>query len=176
LSPFVSQKLATFISSQNHEDLVVLKELIEAGKVTPAIDRTYPLREVPSAIGYVKDGHARGKVVITIWHRKPIRITIDGETTNSRARNDGDQGWRRIKHQNRKAVRLNGNPPWGHMTAQSETSVRNASITAKVALLLMSALAGVGNFVSLKGLVTQGNGAQTANNIAGPRACSGSVP
>jgi hypothetical protein len=62
------------------------------------------------------------------------------------------------------------------MTAQSETSVRNASITAKVALLLMSALAGVGNFVSLKGLVTQGNGAQTANNIAGPRACSGSVP
>jgi NADPH:quinone reductase-like Zn-dependent oxidoreductase len=66
LSPFVSQKLGTFISSQNHEDLVVLKELIESGKVTPAIDRSYPLREAPSAIGYVKDGHARGKVVITI--------------------------------------------------------------------------------------------------------------
>jgi hypothetical protein len=65
--------------------------------------------------------------------------------------------------------------PEGHMTAQSETSVRNASITAGVALLLMSALAGFGNFVSLKGLVTR-NAAQTANNITGPRACSGSVP
>ncbi|MGH2941585.1 MAG: NAD(P)-dependent alcohol dehydrogenase [Solirubrobacteraceae bacterium] len=66
LSPFVDQKLATFISRENHEDMIVLKELIEAGKVTPVIDRTYPLSAVPEAIGYMRDGHARGKVVITV--------------------------------------------------------------------------------------------------------------
>ena len=66
LSPFVGQKLGTFIASENHEDLLVLTELIEAGKVTPAIDRTYPLSEVPNAIRYLKEGHARGKVVITV--------------------------------------------------------------------------------------------------------------
>ena len=54
------------ISSEKGEDLLVLKELIEAGKVTPAIDRTYPLSEAPKAIRHVEDGHARGKVVITV--------------------------------------------------------------------------------------------------------------
>ena len=43
-----------------------MKELIEAGKVAPVIDRTYPLSEVPDAIGYVGGGHAKGKVVITV--------------------------------------------------------------------------------------------------------------
>jgi NADPH:quinone reductase-like Zn-dependent oxidoreductase len=66
LSPFVGQRLGTFIASENHEDLMVLKELIEAWKVTPAIDRTYPLSEAPNAIRYLKEGHARGKIVITI--------------------------------------------------------------------------------------------------------------
>src|SRR5829696_3488170 len=66
LSPFVSQKLGTFVNNENHEDMLVLKELIESGKVTPAIDRTYPLREVPDAIRYLEEGHARGKVVITV--------------------------------------------------------------------------------------------------------------
>lgn len=66
LSPFVGQKLGTFICSENHEDMLALKELIEAGKVTPAIDRTYPLAEAPDAIQYVKEGRARGKVVITV--------------------------------------------------------------------------------------------------------------
>src|SRR5918994_7529902 len=66
LSRFVGQKLGTFVSSENHEDLVVLKELIEAGKVAPVIDRTYPLSEVPEAIRYLEEGHARGKVVITV--------------------------------------------------------------------------------------------------------------
>jgi hypothetical protein len=54
LSPFVSQKLGTFVSSENHEDMIVLKELIEFGKVTPVIDRTYPLSEVSEAIRYVE--------------------------------------------------------------------------------------------------------------------------
>ncbi|MEA2704747.1 MAG: hypothetical protein QOD63_2692, partial [Actinomycetota bacterium] len=66
LSPMVSQKLGTFVSSENSEDLLALQELIEAGKVAPAIDRTYPLSDVPAAIRHVIDGHARGKVVIAI--------------------------------------------------------------------------------------------------------------
>ena len=66
LSPFVGQKLGTFICSENNKDLIVLKELIESGLVTPAIDRTYPLSEVPAAIRYIQEGHARGKVVIAV--------------------------------------------------------------------------------------------------------------
>jgi NADPH:quinone reductase-like Zn-dependent oxidoreductase len=50
----------------NTEDVDFMKELIEAGKVAPIIDRTYPLSEVPDAIGYVGEGHAKGKVVITV--------------------------------------------------------------------------------------------------------------
>jgi NADPH:quinone reductase-like Zn-dependent oxidoreductase len=66
LSPFVSQKLGTFVNKENHEDLMVLRELIESGQVTPIIDRTYPLSEVPEAIRYLEEGHARGKVVISV--------------------------------------------------------------------------------------------------------------
>jgi NADPH:quinone reductase-like Zn-dependent oxidoreductase len=66
LSPFVSQKLGTFVNKEKHEDLIVLGELIESGKITPVIDRTYPLAEVPEAIRYLEEGHARGKVVITV--------------------------------------------------------------------------------------------------------------
>jgi NADPH:quinone reductase-like Zn-dependent oxidoreductase len=66
LSPFVGQKLGTFVSSENHEDMIALKDLIEAGKVAPVIDRTYPLSEVPEAIRYLEEGHARGKVVNTV--------------------------------------------------------------------------------------------------------------
>jgi NADPH:quinone reductase-like Zn-dependent oxidoreductase len=66
LSRFVTQTLTTFISSENQADLLVLKQLIEAGKVTPVIDRTYALSEAPQAIRYVQQGHARGKVVITV--------------------------------------------------------------------------------------------------------------
>ncbi len=56
LSPFVGQKLTTFVSRENHEDMLVLKELIEAGKITPVIDRTYPLSEAPEAIRYLERG------------------------------------------------------------------------------------------------------------------------
>jgi NADPH:quinone reductase-like Zn-dependent oxidoreductase len=66
LSRFVDQQLTTFISSENHEDMIVLKELIEAGKIAPMIDRRYPLAEAPEAIRYLEQGHARGKVVITV--------------------------------------------------------------------------------------------------------------
>ena len=66
LSPFVGQRLGTFINKENHEDMIVLKELIESGKLTPVIDKTYPLSEVPEAIRYLEEGHAQGKVVITV--------------------------------------------------------------------------------------------------------------
>ena len=62
------QQGSMYLASLNNKDLVVLKELIEAGKVTPVIDRTYPLSETPEAIGYVEEGHAQGKVVITVEH------------------------------------------------------------------------------------------------------------
>jgi NADPH:quinone reductase-like Zn-dependent oxidoreductase len=66
LSPFVSQKLSTFVSSENADDLVDLRELAESGTITPAIDRAYPLAEAAAAIRRLQDGHARGKVVITV--------------------------------------------------------------------------------------------------------------
>ena len=50
----------------NRDDLRFVKELIESGAVTPVIDRAYPLREVPNAIRYIEEGHASGKVVITV--------------------------------------------------------------------------------------------------------------
>lgn len=64
LSPFVGQKLGTFINKEHFEGMLVLKELIEAGKVNPVIDRAYSLAEVPAAIQYLEAGHASGKVVI----------------------------------------------------------------------------------------------------------------
>jgi NADPH:quinone reductase-like Zn-dependent oxidoreductase len=66
LSPFVSQKMASFTVKPNKEDLRFLGQLIEAGKVAPVIDRVYPLSETPEAIRYLENGHARGKVVITV--------------------------------------------------------------------------------------------------------------
>jgi NADPH:quinone reductase-like Zn-dependent oxidoreductase len=64
LSPFVSQRLRTFLAKQKRDDLLVLKELVAAGKVTPVIESTYPLREVSDAIRQLGEGHGRGKVVI----------------------------------------------------------------------------------------------------------------
>jgi NADPH:quinone reductase-like Zn-dependent oxidoreductase len=66
LSLLVRPRLRPLVSKERSGDLVVLKELIEAGKVTPDIDRTYPLSEVPEAIRYLEAGHARGKIVIRV--------------------------------------------------------------------------------------------------------------
>jgi NADPH:quinone reductase-like Zn-dependent oxidoreductase len=66
LSPAVSQRMVFFLARQNKADLAVLRELLEAGKVTPVVDRTYALSEVAEAIGYLEEGHARGKVAITV--------------------------------------------------------------------------------------------------------------
>ena len=66
LSPFLRQRLVTFEAKQSKDDLRVLQELVESGKLVPVIDRTYPLIETSEAIRYLETGHARGKVVITV--------------------------------------------------------------------------------------------------------------
>jgi NADPH:quinone reductase-like Zn-dependent oxidoreductase len=66
LSPFIRQRLTMFISKERASDLERLTELIEAGKVTPSIDRTYPLDQVPEAMRHLEAGKVRGKVAITI--------------------------------------------------------------------------------------------------------------
>src|SRR2546423_13568813 len=66
LSPFVSQEMGMFIADTNQKDLAILADLMQSGKVKPVIDRTYKLSEVPAAIAYLEQGHARGKVVITV--------------------------------------------------------------------------------------------------------------
>ena len=66
LSLFVRQQGRPFVSTANQDDLITLKELVEAGRVTPVIDRTYPLSETAEAFRYLDQGHARGKVVIVV--------------------------------------------------------------------------------------------------------------
>jgi NADPH:quinone reductase-like Zn-dependent oxidoreductase len=61
-----SKKMGFLLQKSNQEDLVFMRELLEAGKVVSVIDRRYPLSEVPEAIRYLEEGHARGKVVITM--------------------------------------------------------------------------------------------------------------
>jgi NADPH:quinone reductase-like Zn-dependent oxidoreductase len=66
ISPFVGQKMTNFLGRANSKDLLALKDLIEAGKVRPVIGSTYPLAQVPKAIGELGTGHGRGKVVIVV--------------------------------------------------------------------------------------------------------------
>jgi NADPH:quinone reductase-like Zn-dependent oxidoreductase len=66
LSPFVGQKLRAFVSSENGEDIAALSELIESGRLRPVIDRTFPLEQAADAVGYLEDGRAGGKLVLTV--------------------------------------------------------------------------------------------------------------
>jgi len=72
LGPFISmngsKKMANLAAKPNQKDLAFMTELLEAGKVVPVIDRRYPLSEVPEAIQYLGEGHAKGKVVISLEH------------------------------------------------------------------------------------------------------------
>jgi NADPH:quinone reductase-like Zn-dependent oxidoreductase len=65
-SPFVGQRMPPFLAKVGRDDLLVLRELVDAGKVRPVIDRNYPLPEAPEALRYLEAGHARGKVVIIV--------------------------------------------------------------------------------------------------------------
>jgi NADPH:quinone reductase-like Zn-dependent oxidoreductase len=66
LSPFTSQKFGMILADLNKDDLATLAGLMESGKVTPVIDRTYKLSEAAEALRYLEKGHARGKVVVTV--------------------------------------------------------------------------------------------------------------
>jgi NADPH:quinone reductase-like Zn-dependent oxidoreductase len=74
---FVRQQGRPSVKMQNKADLVVLKELVDAGKVTPVIDRTYPLAETPAAIGHVAAGHARGTVVIAVTRPSSVAVALE---------------------------------------------------------------------------------------------------
>jgi NADPH:quinone reductase-like Zn-dependent oxidoreductase len=71
LSPFVSQEFKMMLAELNKEDLTLMGELIQSGKVTPVIDRRYVLKDVPAAIAYLEEGHARGKVIIDVRQPTP---------------------------------------------------------------------------------------------------------
>jgi NADPH:quinone reductase-like Zn-dependent oxidoreductase len=79
LSPFVRQTLGTFVASEKAADLDDLRDLIEAGTVTPAVDRTYPLAGTATAIRHLLDGRARGKLVISV----PLRSAQDPDPGSS---------------------------------------------------------------------------------------------
>jgi NADPH:quinone reductase-like Zn-dependent oxidoreductase len=66
VSPFVSQKMGMMMAQLTKSDLAILGDMMQSGKVKPVIDRTYKLSELPAAIAYLEEGHARGKVVITV--------------------------------------------------------------------------------------------------------------
>jgi len=66
LSPLVGQEFVMLLAQMRKEDLTFLSDLMQAGKLTPVIDRRYQLSEVPAAIRYSEEGHARGKIVITL--------------------------------------------------------------------------------------------------------------
>ena len=72
LGPWISmtgsKKMSNLMAKLNQKDLVYMKDLLEAGKVVPVIERRYPLDETAEAIRYLEEGHARGKVVITVEH------------------------------------------------------------------------------------------------------------
>ena len=72
LGPWISmtgsKKMTNFTTKANKKDLAFIKELLETGKVVPVIDRRYPLGEVAESLRYLEEGHARGKVVITVAH------------------------------------------------------------------------------------------------------------
>jgi NADPH:quinone reductase-like Zn-dependent oxidoreductase len=67
-----SKKIRSLNGKPNQKDLVFMNELLEDGKVVPVIDRRYPLSEVAEAFRYFGEGHARGKVVITVEHNNKI--------------------------------------------------------------------------------------------------------
>lgn len=81
LGPWLSKKggqtLGNVLARPNQQDLVFMKELIEAGKVTPVIDRCFPLRDVADAIRHLEAGHAKGKVVISVELSPHSRFLVD---------------------------------------------------------------------------------------------------
>jgi NADPH:quinone reductase-like Zn-dependent oxidoreductase len=68
ISKTENKKISSFLAKINQKDLATIKELLETGKVKPVIDRTYPLRETAEALRYLGEGHAQGKIIVTVEH------------------------------------------------------------------------------------------------------------
>ena len=66
VSRFVGQQLRMFLAHLRRDDLLFMSDLAADGKLTPIVDRTYPLRDAAEAVAYLETGHARGKVVVTV--------------------------------------------------------------------------------------------------------------
>jgi NADPH:quinone reductase-like Zn-dependent oxidoreductase len=81
VSTFVKQQASPTVKTQNHDDLVALRDLVEAGKITPVIDSTYPLEETPRAIDRVAGGHTRGTIVIAVSTRPHETVAPADSTT-----------------------------------------------------------------------------------------------
>ena len=81
VSMFVKGQAGPTVKTENHDDLVALKDLVEAGSITPVIDGTYPLEETPRAIDRVAAGHTRGTIVITVATERHARVAPDHSTT-----------------------------------------------------------------------------------------------
>lgn len=81
VSMFVKQQAKPTVKTQNHDDLVALRDLVEAGKVTPVIDGTYPLDQTARAIDRVAAGHTVGTIVISVSTQEPVRMTPDHSTS-----------------------------------------------------------------------------------------------
>ncbi|MGZ5372628.1 MAG: zinc-binding dehydrogenase [Aeromicrobium sp.] len=77
VSMFVRQQAGPTVKSQNRDDLVVLKELVESGKITPVIDGAYPLSETPKAIARVAPGAPAGRSSSRLWDRTPPSVSDD---------------------------------------------------------------------------------------------------
>jgi NADPH:quinone reductase-like Zn-dependent oxidoreductase len=66
LKPFISQEMKMMLAEMNRKDLIILEELIQSGKMKPVIDKTYTFNQLPEALRYLEEGHARGKVVVSV--------------------------------------------------------------------------------------------------------------
>jgi len=88
VTPFVRQRLRPLIHRDRKSDLETLKDLIEAGKLTPVVSAHYPLAEVPDAIRHFAQGHARGKVAITVWPPTAATSTSSGRLSTRPMRGD----------------------------------------------------------------------------------------
>ncbi len=77
------RKMGNVTGQPSQPDLLILKALLEAGKVVPVIDRCYPFSEVPEALRYLGEGHARGKVVITMDHNSACKPKNEGNLATS---------------------------------------------------------------------------------------------
>ena len=84
VSMFVRQQAAPSVKTQNHDDLVALAELVEAGTITPVIDTTYPLARTSEAIDRVATGHARGTVVVSLSEPSAVRVTTENTVRETR--------------------------------------------------------------------------------------------